>query len=120
MVGVIQIVARKRVRGYVLLESMFSMVVIMICFGIAMMIFSTITTNSASNLKTNARIRLHTEAEKCKSTHLFLDEDIACEAYIVERRIIPCNENEHVSILELRAVTPEGKTLAEHYEIIPH
>lgn len=117
---IVKHISDARVKGYVLLESIFSMVVIMICFGVAMMVFNMITSNSGTALKTRARIQLQTEAEKCKSAHLFLDEDLRFDAYTVERRVKPYNANEHVSLLELRAITPEGKTLAEHYELVQH
>lgn len=120
MAGIRKDIIGLRVKGYVLLESVFSMVVIMICFGIAMMVFNMVMSNSGSALKTKARIQLQAEAEKCKSEQLFLDENIDLEAYIIQRRILSWNFSEHLRILELRAVTPEGKILAEHYELVQH
>lgn len=117
---VIAHIAGSRAKGYVLLESIFSMVVIMICFGIAMMVFNMVLSNSGSALKTKARIQLQAEAGKCKSEQLFLDENIDFDAYIIERRIKSWNSSEHLIILELRAITPDGKTLAEHYELVQH
>jgi uncharacterized membrane protein len=107
-----------RLQGYVLVESVFSMVVIMICFGIAMMIFSTVIGSSGNSLHTLARIRIRTEAQKCKTENRFIDEDISFEEYTIHLRIRPYAHTEHLHELELKAVTPEGKLLAEYHELI--
>lgn len=108
----------RKLHGYVLLESIVSMVIIMTCFGIAMLIFTTSLSGSVSKLRVEARIRLHAEAEICKAEQLFIDGDIRCEAYTIERKVKLMDDNEHLGILELRAFSPDGKVLAEHYELI--
>lgn len=108
----------RNVKGYVLLESIVAMVIIMTCFGIAMLIFITASSGFGSKLNVEARIRLHTEAELCKANVNFFDEDIPCSAFTIERRVKKFLASEQVAVLEMRAITPEGKVLAEHYELI--
>jgi len=118
MAGIKTVRMKNRLPGYVLVESVFSMIVIMICFGIAMMVFSTVIGSSGNSLQTLARIRLQTEAQKCKAENRLIDEDISCEEFIIHRRVRPYSNTKHVHELELKAVAPEGKLLSEYHELI--
>lgn len=107
-----------QLKAYALLESMFAMVVIMICFGIAMMTFSNIIHSTRASLETLARVRTQTEAERCKEQHELLDDIISYEEFHIERTITPSTHAENLYELKLEAITPDGHTLYEYHELI--
>lgn len=109
---------RRKLKGYVLLESMFSMVIIMLCFGVAIQVINTITNAQSNILTVRAEIALKSEAEICKAEQEFIDDDIAFDEFTVQRKIKHTEKDEHIAILELKAINKNGKVMAEYYEFI--
>lgn len=107
-----------RLKAYALIEAIMAMVVIMLCFGIAFMVFNAMTESQRNYLNVKGEIALRNEAQKCKSEQNFFDEDIPAEDFTVQRRIRVNEEEEHLATLELKAVTTDGKIIAEYYEFV--
>jgi hypothetical protein len=107
-----------RLKAYALIEAMVAMVIIMLCFGIAFFVFNAMTESQRNYLNVKGEIALRTEAQKCKAGNNFFDEDIPSEEFTVQRRIRISEEQEHLATLELKAVTTDGKTIAEYYEFV--
>lgn len=110
--------AQLKLKGYVLLESMFAMIIITTCFLISLSVFNTMSDNQRNYLLVRAEIALKTEAAKCKTKELLFDADIRSEGFTIERRIISSEKNRHIATLNLRAVTPKGKIISEYYELV--
>lgn len=110
--------AQLKLKGYVLLESMFAMVIIMTCFSISLSVLNSMTDNQRNYLVIKAEIALKSEAARCKTEGLLYDEDIQSEGFVIERRIISSEQNRHLATLNLRAVNPKGKVISEYYEFI--
>lgn len=110
--------AQLKVKGHVLMESMFAMIIITTCFVIALSIFNTMTESQRNNLMICAEMALKTEADRCKAEGRMLDEDIPGEGFTIERRITISEQNKHKATLALRAVTPKGKVISEYYEVV--
>lgn len=108
----------KRLRGYVLVESVISMVIIMLCFGISFLVFDAMTEHQRNYLRVRAEIVLKTEAARCKMEEDYFDEDIVREDFRIEKRIRQNEENERIATLELKAITEDGKTVSEYYELV--
>ena len=107
-----------KLKGYVLLESMFAMIIIMTCLCISFSIFNAMSSNQRNYLVVRAEIALTTEANRCKMEGSFFDEDIPAEGFVIERRVSSSEQNKHVATLNLRAVTPAGKIISEYYEFV--
>lgn len=105
-------------KGYVLLESLFSMAIVMTSFTICMMTFSTMTESQRYYLVIKSQIALETEAARCKTEMLWIDEDIPELEFILQRRIRLDEEHPDVAILEIKAITHDGKILSEYYELV--
>jgi hypothetical protein len=105
-------------KGYVLLESMIAMIIVMMCFGFSVMIYNNIVTGSRSKLKVLARISLENEVVKSKQENRLLDETIDCDAFHIEKRIIRYNSMVNLSQIHFTALTPDGIQLAQYNEII--
>jgi len=100
------------------MESIFAMIVIMICFGICMMIFASVASGSSSTLKVKARVQLQSEADRCKTDHEFNDATFARDEFVIERTFKPAENNSDLIEMKLLAINPEGKILAEYHELL--
>jgi hypothetical protein len=110
--------AAMRLKGYILLESMIAMIIVMLCFGISIMIYNNIATNSRNKLKVEARIQMGNEAIKSKSENRFLDETIEFDEFYLKKKTIAYGKSETLYQLNYTAITPDGFHLAEYNEII--
>ncbi len=110
--------AQLKLKGYVLLESMFAMIIIMTCFSISLSVFNSMTDNQRNYLVIRAEIALKTEAVRCKTEGMLFDEDIQADGFFIERRVNSSEQNRHLATLNLRAITPKGKVISEYYEFI--
>lgn len=108
----------QKLKGAVLLESMLAMIVVMLCFGIAVMIYNNVVAGSREKIKVLARIQLATEAEKAKAGERLLDETIECNGFRIERRVLPYRDAADLCELELTAIMPDGKQIAEYHELL--
>lgn len=105
-------------KGYVLLESLFAMAIIMTSFTICMMTFSAMTESQRNYLVIKSQIALDTEAARCKTEMLWIDEDIPEMEFVLQRRVRVDEQQPHVAILEIKAITHDGKILSEYYELV--
>jgi hypothetical protein len=100
------------------MESVFSMIVIMICFGVCMMIFNTITSDRTGALQVTARIRLQAEAERCKAQHDLSESNVQYEEFVLRKSFSGSEEIPGLIRLHFSAVAADGKPIAEYYEYI--
>lgn len=107
-----------KLKAFVLLESMFSMVIIMSCFLIAMTTFLTINNSSNGTLAVRARIALHAEAEQSKLDDRLIDEDIPKSGFTITKRIKSNTDHPELVELDLKALNEDGKILADYHEYI--
>ncbi len=101
-----------------MMESIFAMITIMICFGICMMVFTTITSGSSSALQVKARVCLQSEADRCKAEHNFSDAIVTEEQFTIEKTVSPYETNAALTEMILLAKNADGKILAEYHELL--
>ena len=107
-----------KLKGAVLLESMIAMIIVMLCFGLGVMIFTNVTSGSRNSLRILARARICTESVKTKEEKRYIDEDILCGEFTVRKRITPYLSSGKIFVLQYSAVMPDHKILAEAHELI--
>jgi hypothetical protein len=110
--------AALKLKGYVLLESMIAMIIVMMCFGFSVMIYNTVVMGTQNKLKVLARICLENEAIKSKKQNRLVDEDADYNEFRIEKRISSFANSETIFLLHCSAITPGGIVLAEYKEII--
>lgn len=108
---------KTKLEAYVLMESVMAMVIVMICFGVAVMMINNLVAGSGEQLKVTARIRLEQEANEIKKEKRFLDETVSSEEFRIEKQFRPWRNSETVFQMELTAIRPDGKILAKYYEL---
>ena len=107
-----------RLRGYVLMESMFAMIIVMICFGVGMMVLSNVMSSASGSVRTLARMRLQAEADHCRTLPPATADAVRFGEFTVEREMKPVEGSEHLMLLVLTARGADGQVIAEHYEFI--
>jgi hypothetical protein len=105
-------------KATMLLESMIAMIIIMLCFGIAITIFTQVTTGNKNNMSILARARINTESVKTKMEKRFIDEDIPFDEFIIRKRMLPYSSSEKIFQLHFSAITSEHKILAETDDLV--
>lgn len=107
-----------RLNGYVLLESMIAMVIVMLCFAVATVIYNNVVNGSRYRLKVIARLELEAEAFRTKQEKIFLDETIEADEFSIERRIIPYPGTNGTVRLLLEAYAPDHHLLSRYEELL--
>jgi hypothetical protein len=107
-----------KLKGYVLLESMIAMIIVMMCFGFSLAIYNNIVTGSKSKLRVLARIALENEARKAKSGNRLIDETIQYPEFQIDKKIMSYNEYQNTEQLHFIALAPNGFQLGEYNELI--
>lgn len=105
-------------KGAVLLESMIAMIIVMLCFGLGVMIFTNVTSGSRNSLAILARARINTEEIRTKEEKRYIDEDIFCGEFTIKKRITPYLSYDKIFLLQYSAVMPDHKILAGTHELI--
>jgi hypothetical protein len=107
-----------KLKGYILLESMIAMIIVMLCFGFSVMIYNNVVTGSRNKLKVRARICLENEAIKSKLENRMPDETVEYDEFHIEKKMVPYSTSSNLYQLNYKALTPDGIALAEYHEII--
>jgi hypothetical protein len=110
---------KDKVHGFAILESVIAMIVIMICFGMAMMIFTSILGSSRGKLTVEARIALQSEAAKCKLNDQVFNGYVEMDGFTIERKVLINEEHSELITFVLLAKKDDGQVIAEYYENLP-
>lgn len=108
----------RRLPAYILLESILAMVVVMVCFGVAVMIYNNVITGMRGRLQLQARLVLEQEALNARSANRLLDESRSTDVFTISKTVRPYVGTTSVYLLELTANDKEGRPLATHRELV--
>ena len=108
----------KKLNGYVLIESVFAMVVVMTCFGLGMIMINTVMTGSHEQLRLESVIAMQSEATRIRQENALLDDVIKTERFIIEKKILPYKNSVSVKEIRMIAFSPDGKQIGEYHELI--
>jgi type II secretory pathway pseudopilin PulG len=108
----------KQLHGYILLESILAMIIVMVCFGAAMLIYNNIITGMRGRLELQARLILEREALNTRMADRLVDEWVKNDIIDIEKSIAPYTNCENVYILKLTARDHDQHILATHNELI--
>ncbi|MCU0436181.1 MAG: hypothetical protein MUC87_22180 [Bacteroidia bacterium] len=107
-----------RVKGYILLESILAMVIVMTCFGVAAMIYNNVIGGMRSRLQLQARFELEQEAYRARTQNRLITEQIPHETLLISKSVELYKGAENVYLLKLSAAGKDGKLLAVHRELV--
>ncbi|MGL5892474.1 MAG: hypothetical protein ACRC3B_21460 [Bacteroidia bacterium] len=111
-------VLKQKLRGYILLESILAMIIVMACFAAAAMIYNNVITGMRGRLQLQARLTLEQEAIKARNENRLISESLNTDVMNISKTVELYKNSSTVYLLMLTATDKEGRTLAIHRELI--
>lgn len=108
----------RKLHGYILLESILAMILVMACFGVAVMIYNNVITGMRGRLQLQARLLLEQEAVNAKTQNRLVSESLNSEVMNVAKTVSLYKNAGNVYLLELVATDKDGRQLATHRELV--
>ena len=107
-----------RLKASTLIESLISMVLIVVCFSVAVMIYISVVDNDKQRTKLKAVLILNEEVLQIKKDNKFLDNEKIINDWVIKKTVEHYAETSNVYILSLVLKDKEGKIIATHNELI--
>lgn len=101
-----------------LLETILALVITMLVFGIASMVYVNVLKSGITLSALTARQKLEVLAEETKRSKTFVSETVKEEGYTIEKSIEPYQGNTSLLKMELQVIDEQGKVLAEYKELL--
>lgn len=101
-----------------LMESLIAMILIVVCFGVATMIYTNVLDSDKQRLHLKAILILNKKAIETKTKKEFLDSEEQAGDWTIKKIIEHYPETENLYKLTLTALSKSGKTIAIRNELI--
>ena len=111
----------RELRAATLIESLIAMVIVMISFSAALMIYVNISKSDNNRQKLRAYLLLNEAAIETKANNAFYDEEIQSETMVIRKSVKsynPAYSGENPKILLLEAYDKSGKKIADRKELV--
>lgn len=102
-----------------LMESLIAMIIIVVCFGIATMIYSNVLDSDKQRLQLKAILVLNEVAIETKNGKTFVDSEKQIGNWVIKKTVEKYPQTENVYTLTLSVIDRNGKTIAIRNELIP-
>ncbi|MBI4946039.1 MAG: hypothetical protein HY840_06525 [Bacteroidetes bacterium] len=111
-------VLKKDLQASTLIETIVAMVVLMVCIGIAAMIYVNVTKSGTSREKFHAYVLVNQVAAQSNLQKKYLDEQTEESGITMKKTIEKYGGMDKTFMMKITALDSKGKTLAERKEII--
>ena len=101
-----------------LMESLIAMIIIVVCFGVATMIYSNVLGSDKQRLQLKAILVLNQEAIETKKEKSFVDMEKQVGDWTIKKTLEKYPETENVYRLELTLSDKDGKVVGKRNELI--
>lgn len=108
----------KKLQGATLLESIVAMVLLMVCLGIATLVYVNVVGSGNSRQKFHAYVLIHQVAAQARIQRNYLDEEQEMAGITVTKKISKYAGMEKTYTMKITATDLNGEVLAEQKEII--
>ena len=108
----------KKVKASTLIEVMVAMIIVMISFGIAMIIYINVTRSDNQVQKLKVQLLLNETAIKTSNENSFMDEKTETDGIFVNKTVNSYNGIPGLNFLLLEAFDANGKKIAERKELV--
>jgi len=109
---------KHRISAYTLIETIIAMVIIMLVFGIAMMIFINVVRTDRIVQRTEVFFKMNEILFETKNNGDYTDDSFGFDTYEIKRVVINYNAYQNIKQLTVSAYDNEGKLLGEKSELI--
>jgi competence protein ComGF len=107
-----------KLKASTLIETIVAMVIIMICTGIGLSLFSNLSHNVNDELRIEAELRISSLAAESKQKNDFTEITIELSDMRLERSISNYQNIERLKVLLIEAYTTNGRKICGHREIV--
>jgi hypothetical protein len=101
-----------------LIESIIAMVIIVVCFGIAMMIYVNVLDSDKQRIKLDSSLILEKTAIQMKHDRRYLDEQVLAGDFVIQSSFSNYKQGRGLMEFSLKLFDLSGKLIAERKELI--
>jgi Tfp pilus assembly protein PilV len=109
---------KKKLKAATLLESLIAMVILVVCFGIATMIYSNVLNSDKQRLKLKAILLLKIETFAIKKNKTFIDSEKTEGEFTLKQTFEREEGTDNLFHMKLLACDKDGNHLAVHNELL--
>jgi len=109
---------KTNLKASTLIESLIAMVLIVLCLGIAMMIYLNVLSSDKQLLKQKAYLLLNNESKRIKNDNNFIEEEKWVDEWKIVKQIVKYNQTENLLCLRLLLIDRNGEVVLERNELI--
>jgi len=113
-----ELIYKDKVKASTIVEVIVSMVIIVVVFGIAMMIYTNVTRMSLSAQKIKAQAILQEELISAEQTKAFSNKSIDTADLRIEQEVAPFNNDTLLSVIHLTAYDLNQNKITELQKLI--
>jgi Tfp pilus assembly protein PilV len=107
-----------RLKASTLMESLIAMVILVLCLGIATMIYSTVLTSDRERKQLTASMIANEEVIRVKAEKDFLDSEYEVNGYIIKKEVEKYEQTENLYLLSIVVLNAERKTIYTRKELL--
>ncbi len=108
----------RKLKASSLIEVMVALIIVMVCFGIAMIIYLNVSQSDRQLQRLKGKLILNEIAIKTKNENSYIDDKIEFESINVNKTINPYNGIPGISLLLLEAYDLNGNKIVERKELV--
>ncbi|HET6243889.1 MAG: hypothetical protein H0V01_04385 [Bacteroidetes bacterium] len=108
----------KKIKASTLIEVIVALIIVMITFGIAMVIFINVTHSDNQVQKLKASLILNESALKTSKENSYIDEKTEVDGLFINKTINPYENIPGLNLVLFEAFDVNGKIIAERRELI--
>jgi hypothetical protein len=108
---------RKKIRAATLIESIVSMIIIMMVFAMFVITYSNLMSSDGGQQKLKALSMINRTIQETKSTKVYADSIFKEDGLSVIRSVNPAAGSGSIVTLTVKVIDTEGKVIARHDEI---
>ncbi|MBA3971409.1 MAG: hypothetical protein H0X46_04580 [Bacteroidetes bacterium] len=107
-----------KLKAATLIESLIAMVIIVVCMGVGIMIYSNVLDSDKQRMRLKSYLLLDKESEKTKVKKSYLDDEMRSGDYTVKKILTKIPETENLYELALTVLNQEGNIIGKRKELI--
>lgn len=108
-----------RLKASTLMESLIAMIIIVVSFGVATLIYSNVLDSDKQRLQLKAILVLNQEAIETKTEKTFLDSEKQIGDWTIKKTVEKYPQTEILYAIGLSVIDKNGKIIATRNELIP-
>ena len=109
----------QRLKASTLMESLIAMVIMVVCLGVATMIYTNVLSSDKQRNQLKAMFLANEEAGKTKAEKNFLDSEIQAGDWIIKKTVAKYEQTENLYKLSLTVLDRNKKIIVTRNELIP-